>query len=167
MVTISQNWEPSTYCIACGLLNGLSKVLPRSLFICASARLLSMFLLLFRQIIISILKPWSSESFLLPFGWSASDSQMPLLLSLRARGLCMRSISVPSWVYFELFIFYGRWNVPISEERNTQHGTTKGITQSKQVKNFWNKIFQTTKKEIETFIKTWKDLLCSCSGRMD
>lgn len=167
MVKVYQNWEPSTYCIACRLLNGLEKVLPRSLFICASSRLLSLFLLLFRQIIIYTLKPGSSESSLWPFGWSASESQVLLLLSLEARGLCIRSISGPSWNYFELFIFYGRWNVPLSEERNTQHGTMKGITQRKQVKNFWNKIFQTMKKEIVTFIKTWKDLLCSCSGRLD
>ena len=42
-----------------------------------------------------------------------------------------------------------------------------GVTLTKQVKYLYDKNFKTLKKQIEEDTGKWKDLLCSCVGRIN
>jgi ribosomal protein S13 len=42
-----------------------------------------------------------------------------------------------------------------------------GVTLTKQVKDLWDKNFQSLKKEIEEDLRIWKDLSCSWIGRIN
>jgi hypothetical protein len=42
-----------------------------------------------------------------------------------------------------------------------------GVILTKQVKDLYDKNFQSLKKEIEEDLRTWKDILCSWIGRIN
>jgi hypothetical protein len=43
----------------------------------------------------------------------------------------------------------------------------RGVTQTKEVKDLYDKNFKSMKKKIEEDLRSWKDLLCSWIGKID